>query len=174
MDRWHELDFERLQRMNVSKRRFVGWKNLKMFAISLRKRDTFYQDVENMCAESKSSCGLGILTPVESFSKTDKAQSGTSLECDLTQKIAEVEYHRMLHGAFLRSVRYGPDGRLFHPGVVSVCGGGGALSHVPLGSMKSRYASGMCQLSRNMVGDLVLVLVAIGRLTDIGRKAVEN
>lgn len=40
-----ELDFDRLQRMNVREHRFVGWHDLEMFAILPRERDMLYEAV---------------------------------------------------------------------------------------------------------------------------------
>lgn len=49
--------------------------------------------------------------------------------------------------------------------MMSSCDDGDALSYVPLGSIRLWYALGICQLICNMVVDLVLALVAGGRLT---------
>lgn len=44
-----------------------------------------------------------------------------------SQKVAEVEYHVMSHGALLCYAQYGPIERLAYSRMVSGCGGGGGL-----------------------------------------------
>lgn len=97
---------------------------------------------------------------------TDEVQSGTGLERDLIQNVAEVEYHVMWLGVFLRCARYGPIDRLAYPRIVSGCDGGGALLYVPLGSVRSWYALRICQLIYNMAVDSVSTIGAIARLTN--------
>lgn len=67
----------------------------------------------------------------------NEAGSGTGSGRDLIQKIANVEYYMTLLSAFLRCVRYGLYEHLVYPQMVSSYGGGGALLHLWLGSIKS-------------------------------------
>lgn len=105
---------------------------------------------------------------------TEKAQSGTGLERDLVQTIAEFEYHLMSLGALISCVRYGLIGLLVYRRMVFDWIGGGAVLHVHLGSIKSGYAVGICRLIQNMAVDPMLALVAIGQLTEIDWKALED
>lgn len=75
---------------------------------------------------------MGIATPAGFAYITDTVEADTVLELDCIQKIAEVEYHVLSLGAFLRYVRYAPISRLSYPGMVFGCVGGGALLHLQL------------------------------------------
>lgn len=77
-------------------------------------------------------------------------------------------------GALERCAQYGPTERLTYHGTVSSCGGVSALLCVPLGSIKSWNALGICRLILSLAVDLVLVLVAAGRLTEIGWYALKD
>lgn len=105
---------------------------------------------------------------------TDKDQSEPVLEQDLIPKVIEVEYHVMSLGAFLRCVRYRQNECLPCLWMVSGCGDGGALLYVPLGSTKSWYKLGICQLMRNMEVDRAFALVAIEQLKENDWKTFEN
>lgn len=94
---------------------------------------------------------------------TEKKQSGSGLECNLTKRIAEIEYHVTSLGVLLRCVRYGIADCLAYHRMSSGCCSGRALLYLRLGLIKSRYASDICQLICKMVMDLVLPLFAIGR-----------
>lgn len=122
--------------MNEMGRRFVGRLTPQMFANPPRKRDVFLQAFKDVWAECESSRAMGIPTPVVFLYLTDMAQSKSSLQLNSIQKIGEVEFHVMLLGAFLRCARYYPTDRLAYPRTVFGCSGGGALSHVLLGSVR--------------------------------------
>lgn len=124
---WRDLYFERWKRLNEKGRRFVGWHNLVMFAIPPRERDLFRQAVKEVWVECESFCTLGVPTPVYFVFMTDQAHSGTSLERDLVQKVAEDEYHVTMLGAFLRYVRYVPFEGYAYLRTAPGCEGGGAL-----------------------------------------------
>lgn len=111
-DWWRELDFERWQHVNVRGHRFVGWHNVKMFAITPRERDILYQAVQDVCGECKSARTLGILTSVIFSYMTDEAQLGAGFEHDLIQMVAEIEYHMTSLNALLGCARYDPTERL--------------------------------------------------------------
>lgn len=75
-----ELDFEHCERMNVKERQFVGRHNLEMLAILPPELDVFYQPVQDVWAERKSFCALGIPAPIVFAHMTDKAQVETRLK----------------------------------------------------------------------------------------------
>lgn len=70
-------------------------------------------------------------------------------------------------GAFLRYARCGPTVRLACPRMAYGCSGSGTMLFVPLGSVRSWFAFGICRLLWNMVVDPVVALVGVGRLTEI-------
>lgn len=59
-----EIKFERRQCMKVRGRKLVGFYNLKMFAISSRERDMFYQASRDVWRKCESAGALRILTPI--------------------------------------------------------------------------------------------------------------
>lgn len=100
-DCWRVLDSERWQRMSAIGRRFVGWHNLEVFAITPCERDMFYQTVQDVWCVYESARALRISTP-DVFSHTiDKVQAGTGLYQNLSQKVAKVEYDTTSLDAFL-------------------------------------------------------------------------
>lgn len=103
---------------------------------------------------------------------TDKARSGTELERALVQKVTEVEYNVLSLGALLRGARYGPIERLKYFWMIARCEGGGTLLRVPLCTIKSWYAMGICRLLCNIAVNPVLALVATGRLTETDWEAM--
>lgn len=113
-----ELNFERLQRMNVKIRRFAGRHNLEMIVFQPHGLDSLNQAVQNTWAECKSISALRVSTPVRFLKMKNKAQSVGSLEHDLFHKFADVLYRVMCLGAFLRCARYGLADRLNHPWMV--------------------------------------------------------
>lgn len=98
---------------------------------------------------------------------TDKARSGTGLERDLIQNVAEFEFHVRSLGVFSRRAQYVPIDRLACPRLVSGCGGSDASLYVPLEATAFWYALSIRRLARNVAVDLMLALVVIGRLTEL-------
>lgn len=123
---WRELDFARRQRLNVKGRKFGVWYNLEMFAIPPRGCDLFNQAVEPVSVECESSRALGISKPAVFLYMKYSTQSGTGLEREAVQKIAEVEHRVASLGMFLRSTRYGQNERLAYPWMLSGRESGGA------------------------------------------------
>lgn len=80
-----------------------------------------------MWRECKSACALGTSTPVIFLFMTIKAQSGTGLERDLIQKVAEIKYRVSSHSEILRFEQYGPIECLNYSWMGSGCSAGGAL-----------------------------------------------
>lgn len=81
-------------------RRFVGWQNLKMFAVLPREWDVFYQAVQDVWVKWESSRAFGSLTLAVFAYITDMAQSGNKLEVELVQKVDEVEHYVLSLVAF--------------------------------------------------------------------------
>lgn len=77
-------------------------------------------------------------------------------------------------GAFLRCAQYGPTERLAYTCMVSSFDGGRALLYVHLDTVKTCCALDVRQLVLDMTVDLVLALVAIGRLTEFERDTLED
>lgn len=90
----------------MRKRRTAGWYWHKLFATPPRKRNMFYQAVQDVCCDSESSSVLGIFTLVNVSYTMEKAQSETGFERDLTKKVVEVECHMTSVGDFLPCVQY--------------------------------------------------------------------
>lgn len=160
MDCWLKRKSRRRQPLDVKKRRFACRQNLEIFAIPPCERDLFYQAVQPVWIGIKISQILAIPTPVVFLYMTVTARAGTGLERDWVQKVAEVEYHVSPLGKFLSGACYGLIEWLAFSWIVAGCEGGGALLRVPLCTIKSWYAFGICWLLRNMALDLLLVLVA--------------
>lgn len=102
------------------------------------------------------------------------AQSRTSFELDLIQKVSEVRYLVTSLGVFLRCARCGLIGRLACPRIFSGYGGGGALLFVPLGLINLWFSLFICRLTRNMAVDSMLTFVGTGWLTEIDWKNLED
>lgn len=89
-------------------RRIVGLHKFDIFAIPLRVRDVLSQTVENARVDYESPRALNIPILVVFAYMANKAQSGTGLEREFTEKVAEVKYSVTLLGVLLRCARYGP------------------------------------------------------------------
>lgn len=61
----------------------------------------------------------------------NKVQSGTALERDLIQEVAEAKCSVLFIGLFLRCVRYGAIDHLSYLRMVFSCKGGAALFYLP-------------------------------------------
>lgn len=93
---------------------------------------------------------------------------------DSILKIAEVKYRVTSLGVFLCCARYVLTELLACLRMVSGSGGGGAHLYVPLSPYRLLYTLGICRLLQNTAVDPVPALVAVGRLTKIDEKALED
>lgn len=155
-------------------RRFGGWHPLEMFAIPSHEWYMFFQAVQDVWCEYKSTCALGIPISIVFSYMTNKIQKETGLKLELAKRAAEVESGATSLGAFLRRARYGPIDRLVYARKVSRFSGRGGLQHVLLVPIMLRYGLGILRLICNMAVDVMLAFFAVGWLTEFGWSALED
>lgn len=76
-----------------------------MFVILSREHDMFYQAVQNMWCNYKSSCALSIPMFVVALYMRDRVPSGTRLGRDLIQILAETVCSEKYFSGYIRCAR---------------------------------------------------------------------
>lgn len=164
---WCELDLERRRRVNVREPRFIGWHNLKMFALPSRERDLFFLRRPQVWEQYETPRALGALSPVVYSYFPGESQNGAPRQKRICTIICQSEYIILALGAFLRTVCNGGIGRLAFDSLVEGCRGYDTLLPMPDLLVEQWFSFGLLRCIRDMAIEPVMAMVAVACVAEI-------
>lgn len=147
--------------------RFLGWDNLKLFALPQRNRDGFYELVLESWCWFETQKKLGVTNSIVLFYLSDLYFRGSELQQVMAARIGEMEFSILSLGTFSRFAQVGVVEWLSVYRMITSCKSRGTILRILSLLIKEWFSFGLLRPLDRTETTPVLALVVVARLCEV-------